>query len=834
MKLVSLYINGFGKLCDFSLDFDEKLTCISQQNGYGKTTLAAFVKAMFYSLPTARKGQTPESNQRIKYLPWNTQNFGGRLTFSLGGKTYTIIRIFDRQSAINDTFQLIDAVSGKPSLDFSSKIGEEIFGVDEEGFFRSTFSDGNPTLSTLPASIRTRISSENENAQDIGQFGAAKKKLDDAIKQINGRNGSLYKLDSKVAECKNELERCKIDIEEYNRTNAQIAEINNELNRLQTQKTELDKKLSKSAGAEASRVKLENYNKLKEEIESLSNSVADIEKRYGGKLPTDSEIEEISAKIKQFEDKKVLLQSEIARTQDNEFAEILDKFKDNLPSDLSVQELSENAKIIELAQNKIDELSVKVKNFTSDLEAMHIENIDKIPTDAELYELRLTASRMPVANQGATQAKSSVLPMILAGILALVGVGIAFVNFTLGLVIAAVFAVVLVALLLLHSVKKTVSMSTSASAVSSESIKKVHQFLSTFGFSSEIDINVAIDKLKIAANLISQIDDAKAEINAQTNKLNTAKTYVDAILNEYKTNSAELLIKQREKYIEIVSPSLDKINNLKSQINELSLLLVSALKNIGVTDVTDTDFSLVLETVKKDTNEHKLSLKQLGVKTAEAEESLEKDGINEINLEETLEPLEKISSDIKALELRINELFEKRANLESKAKNLSQSKEEYNTLSSELENCRELEAEDRRKLLVFEKTLEFLNSAKITMTQKYAVRVEESFKKYSHKFLLDKAPDISVSPELELSVKNGLVARETDFFSSGERAVLDVCLRLALVDVMFEKEKPFVILDDPFSLMDKENLSDALSLVKDAAEDKQIIYFTCHPSREIK
>ena len=62
---------------------------------------------------------------------------------------------------------------------------------------------------------------------------------------------------------------------------------------------------------------------------------------------------------------------------------------------------------------------------------------------------------------------------------------------------------------------------------------------------------------------------------------------------------------------------------------------------------------------------------------------------------------------------------------------------------------------------------------------------------------------------------------------------MDVCLRLALVDAMFEKEKPFVILDDPFALMDKENLLDALALVKTAANDKQIIYFTCHQSREI-
>lgn len=834
MKLVNLHINGFGKLCEFSLDFDEKLTCISEQNGYGKTTLAAFIKAMFYSLPTARKGQTPETNERIKYLPWNTQSFGGRLTFSLGAKTYTIIRVFDRQSAANDEFQLIETFSGKPTDDFTSKIGEEIFGVDEEGFFRSTFSNGNPALSALPASVRTRISSENENAEDLGQFGAAKKKLDDAIKQIKGKNGSLDKLTARNFECENERKRCKIDIDEYHRINAQIKQINDELASLQAQKSELDIKLSKSAGAEASRVKLEGYNKLKDEIETLSKTVAEIEKSYGGKIPPQDEISEISDKIKAVEEKKVLLASEIERTQDIEFAEILEKFRDNLPSDLAVQELLDNAKIIELAQNKIDDLAVKVNSLTDELECMHLENTDKIPSDAELSGLRLAASRMQVSQPSLAQTKSSIVPVILAGILALVGVGVAFVNFTLGLVIAAVFAVVLVALLLLHSVKKTISMGAGTAAVSNEERQKVQNLLLSFGFSPEIDVIVAIDKLKTAANLISEIGNAQNEIAVQTNKLNTAKIFVDSTLSDFQINSVELFVKQREKYLGFVVPSLDKTKNLKAQISELCESLVNLFKSIGISDVINDDFSRLLEKLKNDVNEHKIALKQLGIKTAQAEESFEKDGINEINLEEKLEPLERISSDIKTLENRINELFERRANLEAKTKKLSQSMEEFNVYSAELENIAEKEAEDRKRLCVFEKTLEFLNSAKTAMTQKYAVRVEQCFKKYSDKFISDKALDISIGPELELSVKTDAIARETDFFSSGERGVMDVCLRLALVDAMFEKEKPFVILDDPFSLMDKENLSDALGLVKDATEDKQIIYFTCHPSREIK
>ena len=838
MRILSLHINGFGKLCDFPLEFDEKLTCISKQNGYGKTTIAAFIRAMFYSMPTARKGQSPENNPRIKYLPWSAGSFGGRLTFSIGAKIYTIIRNFDRQSATSDEFQLIDTNSGKPTGDFTTKIGEELFGVDEDGFFRSTFSNGIPDLSALPASIRTRLSSENENAEDMGQFGSAKKKLDDAIKQIKGKNGRLDTLAAKIRDCQNELGRCETEIAQYHILNTQIEEINGELKRLQAQKNELEAKLSESAGAEAARIKLENYNKLKEEIEQLKEIVSELEKRYGGKMPTESQIETLSDKITELSQTKTLLLSETERSKTAEFAECFNRFKENLPTDEQMSELSKNAKITELAQSKIDELSEKIYTLKTDLECMHIDNADKIPSDAELSEYRSLAGCVASVPTGAiNQSKTNPVLLILSCVLALSGVGIAFVNFTLGIVIAAVFAVVLVALLLLNAVKKTVSMGAGA-PVSNEDRQKVQSFLKQFGFSSDIDVNVAVDKLKTAANLKSEIELTEQDISLQRQNLAEAKDFVNAALEDFQislegSKGLQFLVSQREKYINTVVPTLEKIRDLKAKFTFQTNAITALFEEMGVQDVSEDSYSLTLEDIKKDLNDHENNLKQLYHKTIEAEENFEKDGISEIILDQKFESLEQITQQKKVLEDDINELYDRRAKLEASAKRLSQSIEEHNTYSAELENCIEQEAEEKRRLSILEKTLEFLLSAKTAMTQKYAAKVEEAFKKYSQGFIAQNLQNLDVSPDLELSVKNNAIARETDFFSSGERGVMDVCLRLALVDSMFKKEKPFLILDDPFSLMDKENLSDALALVKEAANDKQIIYFTCHQSREI-
>ena len=50
MKLLGCHIENFGKLSDLSLDFHEGINVINEANAWGKSTLAAFLKAMFYGL----------------------------------------------------------------------------------------------------------------------------------------------------------------------------------------------------------------------------------------------------------------------------------------------------------------------------------------------------------------------------------------------------------------------------------------------------------------------------------------------------------------------------------------------------------------------------------------------------------------------------------------------------------------------------------------------------------------------------------------------------------------------------------------------------------------
>ena len=67
--------------------------------------------------------------------------------------------------------------------------------------------------------------------------------------------------------------------------------------------------------------------------------------------------------------------------------------------------------------------------------------------------------------------------------------------------------------------------------------------------------------------------------------------------------------------------------------------------------------------------------------------------------------------------------------------------------------------------------------------------------------------------------------------SKAFRDVIGLALRLAFIESAFTKEKPFIILDDPFVNVDDNTLAPCLNTLNIISKDYQIIYFTCSISR---
>ena len=136
MRLLSYHIENYGKIHNQDGKFDGNLTEFCEKNGYGKTTLASFIRAMFYGLPTYTT-RTKAFDDRQHFYPFNGGQFGGNLTFEMQGKTYKIERFFDKKSAKDDEMKVY--CDGAPFTDFGEEIGKAVFGLDEESFKKTVF-----------------------------------------------------------------------------------------------------------------------------------------------------------------------------------------------------------------------------------------------------------------------------------------------------------------------------------------------------------------------------------------------------------------------------------------------------------------------------------------------------------------------------------------------------------------------------------------------------------------------------------------------------------------------------------------------------------------------
>ena len=84
MKLIACHINNFGKLSDLNINFNDGVNVINQPNGWGKSTLAAFLKAMLYGFDTKKEPGAFERERKL-YKPWQGGTYGGELDFEADG-----------------------------------------------------------------------------------------------------------------------------------------------------------------------------------------------------------------------------------------------------------------------------------------------------------------------------------------------------------------------------------------------------------------------------------------------------------------------------------------------------------------------------------------------------------------------------------------------------------------------------------------------------------------------------------------------------------------------------------------------------------------------------
>lgn len=295
MKLIRCHIINFGGLSDFTIDFNDGLTVIQKENGFGKTTLAEFIRAMFYGFPR-RGSQTLAKNARKKYLPWQGGRYGGYLIFEHEGKTYRIDRTFGKTKA-GDTFRLSEGNNQRPSRDFSENIGEELFQLDADSFERSTYLPQVHSFDSLTTdSIQAKLGNLVDDTNDINNFEKAVEALRrkrSGYKAFRGEGGTIVAMQQKISELQEELsataavpETLLEERREQQRLQEERSVHQGALDRIRVQITE-------ASEAEATLTVQKHHADLRQRRDNAMKERDDLRRELPEQVPTQQEIDRL-------------------------------------------------------------------------------------------------------------------------------------------------------------------------------------------------------------------------------------------------------------------------------------------------------------------------------------------------------------------------------------------------------------------------------------------------------------------------------------------------------------------------------------------------------------
>lgn len=91
-------IVAFGGLKNVTLTPSEGVNLVFAANGKGKSTVASFIKYIFYGFANTRQ-QTVLGNERAMYMPWDANFVEGSVTLSCEKGRFCVSRSYGKGSA---------------------------------------------------------------------------------------------------------------------------------------------------------------------------------------------------------------------------------------------------------------------------------------------------------------------------------------------------------------------------------------------------------------------------------------------------------------------------------------------------------------------------------------------------------------------------------------------------------------------------------------------------------------------------------------------------------------------------------------------------------------
>ncbi len=785
MKLESCYIENFGKLSQFHYEFNKGLNVIEAENGWGKTTFAAFLKAMLFGMEY-RLGKR-NITDRMRYLPWQGGKYGGNVIVEIGEKRYRIERYFGKKES-EDTFAIYDLATNLETKDYTANFGEEVWKVDRDSYEKSAFISLND-IGLLNDIISGKLGDIKEQEADMEKSSKAIEALAAEMrnfKSVKKSSGIIYRKKTENLDLEIERKKCKKSIEFISQNDKWLQLEKDKIKKLDQDLRDID-------DAQAMLVvyqKKKHFLEMTRQLKELKEDYDEENSFFKNQELTLQELEELEKEIKQYEEWKI--KEDIPEPVHKEETE-------------KIERLSEKYKYVISDEGQIDHY---IKGYR-----VYLNLEDKVKNLQE--ELSRIGSDKAIETKKPEGLWVRILMYVFGG--AMIGAGAYF--FFGNLKVLGCLGVILGAVLVLWELISTIKNNSKCKNIANdyqaeenkklEAIKEIESkkekiqsscinFLQKLEVEEPSDIMQELLNLKVEYAMYRQLKinlalakDNYKHSSQETQKLmEESKGNIEKILNRYyKTVPAE--------YSEAVDIMKQKRIICKEKYKQYGTLLKTYRRFCEEND---------LERIKKAV---------LPIETEEVLLARYRNRRSEIAIEksEIDKKIARYMHDINLAQLDVDKLVEIESKLEQNHKEIQEMEENYYLLSIAKQS---------------------MEKAKENLAEKYMEDMTTAFQKYLGILGTIDAKAYCMDTQLNIQVEQNGSRYTGKSLSRGKQDLVQVCMRMALVEAIYKDVMPPVlILDDPFVNLDDMSILYGLEMLRNVSNEYQMIYFVCHSSRKI-
>lgn len=802
MKLIACHINNFGKLSNLNINFNDGVNIINEPNGWGKSTLAAFLKAMLYGFDTKKEPGAFEKERKL-YKPWQGGTYGGELDFETDGVAYRVVRTFGMTEK-QDDFHLYRLKTMVECDDFSTMLGEELFDLDRNSFKRTIYIAQADCMFAPSDGINAKLGNLAENTNDINNFETASADIKDMMNKL-----SPNRITGSIKKRVNTITAIEQDLKKYQAADEAAAQLSEKINEKNAQKKELMNiraeygKALQVASAESRKQALRaNYEQICHTVEEKEKLYRESMEQFHGNVPSEADLRD---KMRQANDLDSLraVEHNLDFSQEDEqyIDELSTVFKEGVPSDDGLDEMQKKVANIAAVKNEYGRMELKLSQMQSlarmsddDEEMEKPEKTRLVPGGIVVMIVGLVAAAAAtIFSLNEKYNVMEIMLLVLGGIGALMALG--------GVV------------MLVAGIRKNNKLQRAYIRKAAEREENKKQ--------KEAPIKELTEQLE---EIQSGIATMESEVSQFYDRFG-----MEAQPDQYQEKLFELRSKAHDynRFTEQIS----KKAQTRADRQKLESEITDYLKEYGC-DPTE-DYTQSLSRLKSSLAECGFARENLdSARTKKEQFEAENDMENILSSDECPYSLDELNDMISKVETSLEEI---RSSLTQYARQMDDLQEQLDMRDEkeqEYRNCQQIQAEEKHKYEILKLTSEYLLKAKEQFTARYMAPIANGFQKYFGILTENTDRNWQVDANISLKVKEQGQLRDVRTMSAGYQDLIGICMRFALVDAMYPDEKPFLILDDPFVNLDDEKLARGKQMLIALEREYQVIYFTCHGSRE--